>query len=87
MIATDMSSSGDPAEKLRQALFSMILTTRPRPAFGRLSLGGSSGENSSLGYTSHSSLRAYGAQLGGDRYNVPLIQKRHVTDSLPGMSL
>ena len=44
----------------------IIIITRPRPAFGRLGLGGSLGGNSSHGYTSHASLRAYGAQLGGD---------------------
>ena len=38
----------------------------PEPAFGRLGLGGSSGGYSSHGYTSHASLRACGAQLGGD---------------------
>ena len=40
----------------------------PAPAFGRLGLGGSSGECSSHGYTSHALLRAYSAQLGGDRF-------------------
>ena len=44
-----------------------IIITRPRPAFGRLGLGGSSGGYSSHGYTSHAPLRAYGAQLGGER--------------------
>ena len=33
----------------------IIIITRPRPAFGRLG----------LGWTSHASLRACGAQLGG----------------------
>ena len=36
------------------------------PAFGWLGLGGSLGGYGSHGYTSHASLRAYGAQLGGD---------------------
>ena len=40
----------------------IIIITRPRLAFGWLGLGGSSGGN-----ISHSSLRAYGAQLVGDR--------------------
>ena len=39
----------------------------PEPAFGRLGLGGTLGGYSSHGYTSHASLRACGAQLGGDR--------------------
>ena len=43
----------------------IIMITRPRPAFGRLGLGGSSGGYSSCGKTSHASLRACGAQLGG----------------------
>ena len=38
----------------------------PEPAFGRLGLGWSLGGYSSHGYTSHASLRAYGAQLRGD---------------------
>ena len=42
----------------------------PEPPFGRLGLGGSSGEYSSPGYTSHEYtshplLRAFGTQLGG----------------------
>ena len=37
----------------------IIIVTRPRPAFGRLGLGGSSG-----GYTTHASPRACGARLG-----------------------
>ena len=40
----------------------------PEPAFGRLGLGGSSGGYSSHGYTSHALLRAFGAQLEGDRF-------------------
>ena len=48
----------------------------PEPAFGRLGLGGSLGGYSSHGYTSHASLRAYGAQLGGDR----LVFKRPTKD-------
>ena len=44
----------------------IIIITRPRPAFGRLGLGGSSEGYSSHGKTSHASLRAYGAQLGGE---------------------
>ena len=44
----------------------LFKTLGPEPAFGRLGLGGSSGGYSSHGYISHASLRAYGAQLGGD---------------------
>ena len=40
----------------------------PEPAFGRPGLDGSLGEYISHGYTSHASLRAYGAQLGEDRF-------------------
>ena len=43
-----------------------LIKLGPEPAFGRLGLGGSLGGYSSHGYTSHASLRAYGAQLGGD---------------------
>ena len=43
----------------------VIIITRPRPAFGRQGLGGWLGGYSSNGYTSHASLRACGAQLGG----------------------
>ena len=48
----------------------------PEPAFSRLGLGGLLGGYSSHGYTSHASLRAYGAQLGGDR----LVFKRPTKD-------
>ena len=49
----------------------MFYKLGPEPAFGRLGLGGSSGEYSSHGYTSHEYtshplLRAFGTQLGGD---------------------
>ena len=47
----------------------------PEPAFGRLGLGGSSGECSSHKYTFHASLRAYGAQLEGDRLFVRRLTK------------
>ena len=43
----------------------IIIITRPRLAFGRLGLGGSLGGYSSHWKTSHASLRACGAQLGG----------------------
>ena len=43
----------------------IIIITGPRPAFGRLGLGGSSRGYSSYRLTSHASLRACGAQLGG----------------------
>ena len=43
----------------------IIIISRPRPAFGRLGLGGSSRGYSSYRLTSHASLRACGAQLGG----------------------
>ena len=47
----------------------------PEPAFGRLGLGGSSGECSSHRYTFHALLRAYGAQLGGDRLSSRRLSK------------
>ena len=53
-----------------------FLLLGPEPAFGRLGLGGSLGGHSSHGFTSHASLRAYGAQLGGDR----LVFKRPTKD-------
>ena len=43
-----------------------LLVLGPEPAFGRLGLDGSLGGYSSHGYTSHASLRAHGAQLGGN---------------------
>ena len=42
----------------------VIITTRPRPAFGRLGLGGLLGGYTYHGYTSHASPRACGARLG-----------------------
>ena len=42
----------------------IIIITRPRPAFGRLGLGGSLGGYTYHGYTSHASPRACGARLG-----------------------
>ena len=42
----------------------IIIFTRPRPAFGRLGLGGSSGGYTYHGYTTHASPRACGARLG-----------------------
>ena len=45
----------------------IIIVTRPRPAFGRLGLGGLSRGYSSYRLTSHASLRACGAQLGGKK--------------------
>ena len=42
----------------------------PEPAFGRLGLGGSSGEYSSHGYTSYASLRAYGVRRSARRGQV-----------------
>ena len=47
----------------------------PKPAFGRLGLGGSSGECSSHGYTFRASLRAYSTQLGGDRLSSRRLSK------------
>ena len=47
-------------------LLRKFYNTRPRPAFGRLALGGLSGGYSSHGYTSYTRLRAYDAELGGD---------------------
>ena len=44
-----------------------FLKLGPEPVFGWLGLGGSSGGYSYHGYTSHASLRAYGAQLSMDR--------------------
>ena len=42
----------------------IFISTRLWPAFGRQSLVGSSGGNTSHGYTSHASPRACGARLG-----------------------
>ena len=42
----------------------IIIITRPRPAFGRLGLGGLSEGYTYHGYTSHASPRACGARLG-----------------------
>ena len=42
----------------------IIIITRPRPAFGRLGLGGSLGGYTYHGYTSHASPCACGARLG-----------------------
>ena len=47
----------------------------PEPAFGRLGLGGSSGEFSSHRHTFHASLCAYGAQLGGIRLSSRKLSK------------
>ena len=54
----------------------VLLPLGPEPAFRRLDLGGSSGGYSSYGYTSHASLCADSAQLGGDRLfsNVYLLE-------------
>ena len=45
-------------------VINIIIITRPRPAFGRLGLGGSLGWYTYHGYTSHASPRACGARLG-----------------------
>ena len=52
------------SENLNKISYLTILG--PEPAFGQLGLDGLSGGYSSYGYTSHASLRACGAQLGGD---------------------
>ena len=52
-------------EKQRQVSVIIIIITRPRPAFGQLGLGGSLRGYSSYRLTSHASLRACGAHLGG----------------------
>ena len=58
-------------EDLKYSLLFFSYKLGPEPAFGRLGLGESLGGYSSHGYTSqsHASLRAYGAQLGGDILN------------------
>ena len=63
-----VSQNGDPSPRtaFMKSLFRTLTVLGPEPAFGRLGLGGSSGGNSFHGYTSHASLRTFGAQLGGE---------------------
>ena len=65
LIDPDLRGSSSSVSRVLSESFG---TLGPEPAFGRLGLGGSSGECSSHGYTSHALLRAYSAQLGGDRF-------------------
>ena len=52
-----------PAQLLAHLIIFIIIITRPRPAFERLGLGGSSRGYSSHGQASHAALRACGGHL------------------------
>ena len=72
----DQNLSNGRFQRCGWAYVKVFMKLGPEPAIGRLGLGWSSGGCSSHGYTSHASLRAYGAQLGGDR----LVFKRPTKD-------
>ena len=73
----DVDNEDEDGDKMMR-IFSVL---GPTPAFGRLALCGLSGGYSSHGYTSHASLRAFGAQLEGCQGG-PL-RCETVTDGVP----
>ena len=63
MIRSTFSKDPNTGSLTLTGVIIIIIITRPRPAFGRLGLGGSLGGYSNQEYTSHASPRACGARL------------------------
>ena len=71
-VLTQLNSSH---RQIHHQSYNHLSSLGPEPAFGRLGLGGSSGEYSSHGYTSDASVCAFGAQLGVDRLCQNIFEK------------